>query len=67
MEMIKKIADLKKSIKETEAMVEKLLINLSIQKKENENKEKQILFLKQELRVNIEKIDEIIKDYNGSS
>lgn len=62
-----KIDELKKSIQEAEKLVEKLVSSLKIQKLESENKDKKIFKLKEEVRTNIKKIDEIIKDYNANT
>ena len=67
MEIMKKLATLKKSIDETDQLVEKLLSNLEVQKLKVENKEKKILHLKKEVSNNIDKIDKIIEDYNANS
>ena len=67
MEIIKKIIDLKESIEETEIMVQKLISNLDNQRNKTNNKQKKILLLKEEVEININKIDEIIEDYNANS
>lgn len=67
MEIINKINELKESIEETELMLQELISNFDIQKIKTHDKQKTILQLKQEVRVNISKIDEIIKDYNANS
>ena len=67
MEILKKIAELKKSVLETDQLVDDLLSSLNAQQQRIENKEKKILKLKKEVKTNVEKIDEIIKDYNANS
>ena len=67
METLKKIAGLKKSILETDQLVDDLLSSLKAHQNRIGNKEKQILQLKEEVKINIEKIDEIIEDYNANS
>ena len=67
MEILKKIADLKKSILETDQLVDDLLSSLEAQQNRINNKENKILQLKKEVKINVEKIDKIIKDYNANS
>ena len=67
MEILKKITGLKKSILETDQLVDDLLSSLKAQQNRIDNKEKEILQLKEEVKINIEKIDEIIEDYNANS
>jgi predicted nucleic acid-binding Zn-ribbon protein len=67
MEIEKEINDLKKSIKELEQLVEELISSLEAQKLRVSNKEKIILQLKEEVRTNIEKIDEIIEEYHANT
>jgi len=67
MEILKKIAALKKSILETDQLVDDLLSRLKAQQNRIDNREKKILQLKEEVKINIEKIDEIIEDYNANS
>ena len=67
MEIIKKITKLEKSIEETENLVKELISNLNTQKIKVANKEKKILYLKREVRTNVEKIDKIIENYNVNS
>ena len=64
MEILKKIAELKKSILETDQLVDDLLLSLKAYKNRIDNKEKETLLLKKEVKINVEKIDEIIDDYN---
>ena len=67
MEIEKEIHDLKKSIIELELLVEELISSLEAQKLRVSNKEKIISQLKEEVRTNIEKIDEIIKEYHANT
>ena len=67
MEIIEKINKLKKSIKETDQLVDELISSLEAQKLSANNRENKIFNLKEEVRINVEKIDEIIEDYNGNT
>ena len=67
MEIEKEINDLKKSVLELELLVEELISSLEAQKLRVSNKEKIISQLKEEVRTNIEKIDEIIKEYHANT
>tara|TARA_B100000029_G_scaffold358241_1_gene351058 strand:+ start:291 stop:494 length:204 start_codon:yes stop_codon:yes gene_type:complete len=67
MEIEKEINVLKKSIKELEQLVEELISSLEAQKLRVSNKEKIISQLKEEIRSNIEKIDEIIQEYHANT
>tara|TARA_Y100000741_G_scaffold200028_1_gene152181 strand:- start:933 stop:1136 length:204 start_codon:yes stop_codon:yes gene_type:complete len=67
MEMEKEINHLKKSIKELEQLVEELIASLEAQKLRVSNKEKIISQLKDDIRSNIEKIDEIIEEYHANT
>ena len=67
MEILKRIAELKKFILETDQLVDDLLSSLKAQQNRIDNKEKKILQLKEEVKINVEKIDEIIEDYNANS
>ena len=67
MEILENIAILKKSIEETDKLVEELISSLQAQKLKVENKENKILHLKNEVRNNLDKIDKIIEDYNANS
>ena len=58
---------LKKSVKETEQLVDELISSLNAQKLKTENKEKKIIKLKEEVKENIEKIENFIKNYNANS
>ena len=67
MEIEKEINVLKKSIKELEQLVEELIASLEAQKLRVSNKEKIISQLKEEVRTNIEKIDQIIEEYHANT
>jgi len=67
MEILKKIVDLKKSILETDQLVDDLLLSLEANKNKIESKDKKIIQLKDEVKNNVDKIDEIIKDFNANS
>ena len=67
MEIEKEIKDLKKSIIELELLVEELISSLEAQKLRVSNKEKIIFQLKEEIRINIAKIDEIIEEYHANT
>ena len=67
MEIEKEINDLKKSVLELELLVEELISGLEAQKLRVSNKEKIISQLKEDVRSNIEKIDEIIEEYHAST
>ena len=67
MEIEKEIHDLKKSIIELELLVEELISSLEAQKLRVSNKEKIISQLKEDVRSNIEKIDEIIEEYHANT
>ncbi len=67
MEIEKEINDLKKSVLELELLVEELISSLEAQKLRVSNKEKIISKLKEEVRINIEKIDQIIEEYHANT
>ena len=67
MEIEKEINDLKKSVLELEVLVEELISSLEAQKLRVSNKEKIISQLKEEVRNNIEKIDQIIEEYHANT
>jgi len=67
MEILKKIVELKKSILETNQLVDDLLLSLEAHKNRIESKDKKIILLKEEVKINVDKIDEIIKDFNANS
>tara|TARA_B110000196_G_C20714951_1_gene461463 strand:+ start:116 stop:319 length:204 start_codon:yes stop_codon:yes gene_type:complete len=66
MDSLKKIADLKKSIQLTNQLIDKLTDVLKSKENKIHNKENQIKDLKKEIRINAEKIDQIIEDYNAN-
>ena len=65
--ILKKIRELKNSITETDQLIDKLISNLNINEIKVDESEKKIFKLKEKVRNNIEKIDEIIEDYNANS
>tara|TARA_X000000368_G_C22559214_1_gene505623 strand:- start:4 stop:207 length:204 start_codon:yes stop_codon:yes gene_type:complete len=67
MEIEKEINDLKKSVLELELLVEELISGLEAQKLRVSNKEKIISQLKEEVKINIEKIDQIIEEYHANT
>tara|TARA_Y100001970_G_C13473204_1_gene480717 strand:- start:147 stop:350 length:204 start_codon:yes stop_codon:yes gene_type:complete len=67
MELIKRIKELKKSVEDTDQLIEELISSLNAQQLRADNKEKKILELKEEVRSNVEKIDLIIKDHNANT
>ena len=67
MQIEKEINDLKKSVLELELLVDELISSLEAQKLRVSNKEKIISQLKEEVRTNIEKIDEIIEEYHANT
>ena len=67
MEIEKEINNLKKSVLELELLVEELISSLEAQKLRVSNKEKIISQLKEEIRTNIEKIDQIIEEYHANT
>ena len=67
MEILKRIAELKKSLLETDQLVDDLLSSLEAQQNRIDNKEKTILQLKEEVKLNVKKIDEIIENYYANS
>ena len=67
MEIGKEINDLKKSVLELGLLIEELISSLEAQKLRVSNKEKIISQLKEEVRVNIEKIDQIIEEYHANT
>ena len=67
MDILQKIEKLKKTIEETEQLVDEMISSLEVQNIKYQDKEGQLNSLKSEVRLNVEKIDEIIKDYNDNS
>ena len=64
---INEIDKLKQSIIETDQLVYEMIEFLEAQKIRTQKKEKKISELKEEVRVNIEKIDKIIDGYNANT
>ena len=62
-----KIIELERSIKDTDLLVDEMISYLEKQKIKIILKEKKILKLKEEVAINVEKIDEIIENYNGNN
>ena len=67
MEIEKEINNLKKSVLELEQLVEEMISSLEAQKLRVSNKEKIISQLKEEIRINIEKIDQIIEEHHANT
>ena len=67
MDMLKRISELKSKIVKTEELVDDLLLSLEAQQNNINKKDNTILKLKEELKVNIRKIDKIIEEYNANS
>ena len=66
MEIEKKIDELQKYISETDELVDILIAKLNSQIIKTQNKENKIKKLKEEISNNVEKIDQIIEDYNAN-
>ena len=62
-----KITELEISIKKTSLLVDEIVLYLEEQKIKTELKEDKILKLKEEVAINIKKIDEIVENYNGNT
>ena len=62
-----KIIELERSIKDTDLLVDEMISYLEKQKIKIILKEKKILKLKEEVTINVEKIDEIIENYYGNT
>ena len=56
MQLLKKIKELKKSIQETDELVEQLISSLRAEEIRSEKKENKILQLKDEINLNIKKL-----------
>ena len=67
MGIMDKITELETSIKKTDLLVDEIILYLEEQKTKIRLKEEKILKLKEEVTVNVEKIDEIIENYNGNN
>lgn len=64
---MEKITELETSIKKTDVLVDRLALFLEEQKIKTRLKEEKILKLKEEVKINVEKIDEIIENYYGNT
>ena len=64
---MEKIIELETSIKKTDVLVDRLALFLEEQKIKTRLKEEKILKLKEEVKINVEKIDEIIENYYGNT
>ena len=62
-----KITELETSIQKTDLLVDEIILYLEEQKTKIRLKEERILKLKEEVTVNVEKIDEIVENYNGNN
>ena len=67
MQITKKINNVKKSINETEELIDNLISNLQLERAKVLKKEDQIIEIKEEVRININQIDEIIEDCDANS
>jgi hypothetical protein len=67
MEILNKILELKKKIFQTDKLVDDLLNKLEDRQNTISDNEKNILFLKDEIRINIKKLDKMINEYNANS
>ena len=62
-----KIIELERSIQDTDLLVDEMISYLEKQKIKIILKEKKILKLKEEVAINVKKIDEIIENYYGNT
>jgi GTP-binding protein EngB required for normal cell division len=67
MDIKNKIIDLERSIKNTDLLVDEMVSYLEKQKIKTILKEKKISKLKEEVAINVKKIDEIIENYYGNT
>jgi hypothetical protein len=67
MGIMDKITELETSIQKTDLLVDEIILYLEEQKTKIRLKEERILKLKEEITVNVEKIDEIVENYNGNN
>jgi hypothetical protein len=67
MGIMEKITELETSIKKTDVLLDRLALFLEEQKIKTRLKEEKILKLKEEVKTNVEKIDEIIENYYGNT
>ena len=62
-----KIIELERSINDTDLLLDEMISYLKKQKIKTNLKEKKILKLKEEVAINVEKIDKIIENYYGNT
>ena len=62
-----KIIELERSIKDTDLLLDEMISYLEKQKIKTILKEKKISKLKEEVDINVKKIDEIIENYYGNT
>ena len=67
MEIFKEITELKKSIQETDQIIDELISSLNSKQLILDKKDKEISYLKEEIKMNVEKIDKIIEDFNANN
>ena len=67
MEILKQITELTKSIQETNKLVGELILCLKEQTLKVANKDQKIMDLKEEVKMNVEKLDKIIENYNANN
>ena len=67
MEILKQITELTKSIQETNQLVGELILCLKQQTLKVANKDQKIMDLKEEVKMNVEKLDKIIENYNANN
>ena len=67
MEILKKIKNLNKSVETSNQLVDELISSLKAQKLKSQNKEHKIEILKEQIRLNIDKIDKIVENYNANN
>tara|TARA_B110000438_G_scaffold225129_1_gene219129 strand:+ start:394 stop:597 length:204 start_codon:yes stop_codon:yes gene_type:complete len=67
MEILEKISKLSKSIEQADQLVDELIPLLEGLRLKSENKGVKIEELKREIEININKLDEIIKDHNANT
>jgi hypothetical protein len=67
MSIMDKITELETSIKKTDVLVDELALYLKELKIKTRLKEEKILKLKEEVTINVEKIDEIIENYHANT
>ena len=67
MDIMEKIKNLNKSIDEANLLAEEMILKFKNQNIKYHNKDQQLKDLKEEVRLNVEKIDEIINNYNANS